>query len=89
MCIKAHILSSNTHSARYNQRQALLDECCNEWDRQVLSIDNTIMEHLESTKLAKCVDHVQQPALQVRPVKTQYNDIKGYSPIGIKFLLII
>lgn len=52
-----------------NQRQVLLDECCNEWNRQVLSIDNTIMEHLESTKLTKRVDHVQQPALQVRPVK--------------------
>ena len=73
-----------------NQKQALLDECCNEWDRQVLSIDNTIIEHLESTELTKRVDHVQQPALQVRPCtseNTQYNNIKGCSLHIIGILL--
>ncbi len=85
--IKLHSknIPSNTHSARAvcsqpdNQRQALLDECCNERDGQVLSIDNTIMEHLESTKLTKCVNHVQQPALQVKVCNTMYYDIKGCS----------
>ena len=72
MYIKAH-MPSNRHSIRAASSQlddykVLLDECCNEWNCQVLPIDNTIMEHLESTKLTKRIDHVQQPALKVTKI---------------------